>query len=69
MNRLSKPGLTLFTIGAVVIVLNYAARAAFPEQWGGANIGGGLILMAAGVVVVIGAVLIGVKFLRVSLKK
>jgi hypothetical protein len=64
MGRLSRPGLAVFTIGAVVIVLDYVARAMFPDQWGGPNIGGGLILLAAEAVTVVGAVIIAVQFFR-----
>ena len=69
MGRLSRPGLAMFTIGAVVVVLDFAARAAFPKQWGGPNIGGGLILMAAEAVALIGALVVAVQFLRERSKR
>jgi hypothetical protein len=69
MGKLSRPGLVMITIGAVVVVLDFAARAAFPEQWGGENIGGGLLLLAAETVAVVGALVVAIQFLRTRSKK
>ena len=50
--RSSKLGLTVLIVGILGTAANYAAAKAFPNQWGGPNIGGGMLqlLFYAGIV-------------------
>lgn len=54
MSRHTKLGLPLFTAGALVAIGNAWASRAYPEDWGGPNIGGGLIQLLAYAALVVG---------------
>jgi uncharacterized membrane protein HdeD (DUF308 family) len=57
MSRHLKVGLFLLTVGLAGAIANLWARGAFPERWGGPNIGGGLLQMMFYVAALSGAVL------------
>ena len=63
---MGRTGVVLFVGGVLVVGLNRLAAKVFPEQWGGANIGGGMIEMVAIVVGAIGLVLLLVAQVRKS---
>lgn len=54
VSRHAKIGLPLVTVGALVAVGNAWAFRAYPEDWGGPNIGGGLIQLLAYATLVVG---------------
>lgn len=58
MSGYLKLGLWLFVPAAVVAGVNLWAMRAFPRQWGGPNIGGGMIQLLAYGVMLAGVVLV-----------
>lgn len=56
MSLYTKLALWLFVPSAVVAAGNWWAMRAFPDEWGGPNIGGGLIQLLAYAGMIVGAV-------------
>lgn len=53
--------IVLISTGIVAIILNeLALKVVFPTQWGGPNLGAGLINLISGVAVVVGVILLTV---------
>jgi hypothetical protein len=52
-----KLGLSIFTLCAALALANEGAKRAFPEKWGGPNIGGGLLQLLFYAGMILGAVL------------
>ena len=58
MSRYSVYGLSLLATSVVAAGVNLWARKAFPAQWGGPNIGGGLLMILFAIGAICGIVLI-----------
>lgn len=63
MSRLTL-GLSLFVFGSATALVNWWAVAAFPEEWGGPNIGGGGLLLLSLVIAIGGLMLTGSALMR-----
>jgi uncharacterized membrane protein len=55
--RLTVIGLILVVFGVGSAAVNFWARQAFPDQWGGPNIGGGFLLLISAALTLVGLVL------------
>lgn len=58
MNRMAQAGTGVVAMALVVLAANDGAREIFPRQWGGPNIGGGVLVLLAAVVGMVGFVLL-----------
>lgn len=58
----SRAGLTLLVVSVIGVAGNLWARNAFPDQWGGPNIGGGFLqlMFYAGAVTGVALIVIGI---------
>ncbi|RJQ80349.1 hypothetical protein D5S17_07730 [Pseudonocardiaceae bacterium YIM PH 21723] len=64
MSKVRVSGFVLLLSAVLVFAVNRLARSLFPDQWGGPNIGGGLIELATYPVAGIGVVLLAVSLIR-----
>ena len=60
MTKAVRGALWILVPSLVVVAVSHVASWAFPQTWGGPNIGGGLILLVAYVGVAVGLVRLGI---------